>query len=133
MQDGLTRSAVGLSGNIWIPVLAVVAAPLFEEFIFRGLIFGGLRRSLGAAPSITASAAVFAIVHPPVSMIPVLVLGLFAGLAYERTRMLLAPILAHALYNAVVLEVPTAFIDPVRARNHHPALAIVVPFAANVG
>jgi len=84
-------------------VLAVVAAPLCEEFIFRGLIFGGLRRSTGLVPSMLMSAALFAIVHPPVSMIPVFALGLCTAYAYERTRALLAPVLVHALYNAVVL------------------------------
>jgi ABC-2 type transport system permease protein len=103
MQDVMSQSAAGLSHSAWIPLLAILAAPLFEEFIFRGLILGGLRRSLGAIPSIAASAAVFAIVHPPASMIPVFGLGLFAGVAYDRTKMLLAPIIAHALYNAFVI------------------------------
>jgi hypothetical protein len=102
-QDAIRESASGLSANAWIPVLAIVGAPIFEEFIFRGLIFGGLRRSLPAAPAIAASAAVFAIVHPPVSMIPVFGLGLCAAVAFDRTKMLLAPMIAHALYNAAVL------------------------------
>jgi ABC-2 type transport system permease protein len=50
-----------------------------------------------------ASAAVFAIVHPPASMIPVFGLGVCAALAYDRTKMLLAPMIVHAIYNAVVL------------------------------
>jgi ABC-2 type transport system permease protein len=91
------------SGGLWIPILAIAAAPLFEEFIFRGLIFGGLRRSMTVVPAILASAAVFAIVHPPASMIPVFGLGLCAAFAYERSRMLLAPMLAHALYNGAVI------------------------------
>jgi ABC-2 type transport system permease protein len=103
LQDVLRESARELSASIWIPVLAVIAAPIFEEFIFRGLIFGGLRRSLGALPAIVASAAVFAIVHPPASMIPVFGLGLCAALAFDRTKMLLAPMIAHGIYNAVVL------------------------------
>ena len=103
LQDVMSESARGLSAKIWIPLLAVVAAPIFEEFIFRGLIFGGLRRSLDALPAIVASAAVFAIVHPPASMIPVFGLGLCAALAYDRTKMLLAPMIAHGIYNAVIL------------------------------
>jgi ABC-2 type transport system permease protein len=99
----LHEGAANISGRYWIPLLAVVAAPLFEEFIFRGLIFGGLRRSMPAIPAILASAAVFAIVHPPVSMIPVFGLGVCAAFAYERTKTLLAPMLTHALYNGVVL------------------------------
>jgi ABC-2 type transport system permease protein len=38
---------LGNRDSILIAVLAIVAAPIFEEFIFRGLIFGGLRRSMG--------------------------------------------------------------------------------------
>ena len=54
-QQQLLDSARGIAGSIWIPVLAIVAAPLFEEFIFRGLIFGGLKRSVGLAASIGAA------------------------------------------------------------------------------
>jgi ABC-2 type transport system permease protein len=88
---------------LWLVALAVVAAPVFEEFIFRGLIFGGLRRLLGVAAATLASAAIFAIVHPPASVIPVFVMGVCAALVYERTRMLAAPMLLHAVYNAAVL------------------------------
>jgi ABC-2 type transport system permease protein len=102
-QDVLQESARGLTASIWIPVLAIVAAPVFEEFIFRGLIFGGLRRSLPAWQALLASAAVFAIVHPPISMIPVFGLGLCAALAFDRSKMLLAPMITHAIYNAAVL------------------------------
>jgi membrane protease YdiL (CAAX protease family) len=83
--------------------LAVVAAPLCEEFIFRGLIFGGLRRSMGVLPSMLSSAALFAIIHPPVSIVPVFVLGLCTAWVYDRTRALLAPVLVHAVYNAFVI------------------------------
>lgn len=88
---------------LWLFALAVVAAPLCEEFIFRGLIFGGLRRSMGLLPSMLMSAALFAIVHPPLSMLPVFALGLCTAYVYDRTRSLLAPVLVHAAYNAVVL------------------------------
>ena len=59
----------------WALPLGLVAAPLFEEFIFRGLIFGGLRRSFGVWPATLASAAVFAIMHPAISMLPVFLMG----------------------------------------------------------
>jgi hypothetical protein len=87
----------------WLLPLALLAAPLFEEFLFRGLIFGGLRRSFGLWPAMLASAAVFAIVHPSISMMPVFVFGLAAAWLYERTRTLLAPMLAHGVYNACAI------------------------------
>jgi membrane protease YdiL (CAAX protease family) len=99
----LARASTLPMGASWLYALAVVAAPLCEEFIFRGLLFGGLRRSLAFLPAAALSAALFAIMHPPVSMAPVFVLGLCAAWAYERGRGLLAPVLVHAVYNAAVV------------------------------
>lgn len=91
------------ASQIWLAALAIAAAPLFEEFIFRGLIYGGLRRSLGPLTATLASAAIFSIIHPPLSVIPVFVMGICAAVVYERTRMLAAPMLVHAIYNTAVL------------------------------
>jgi ABC-2 type transport system permease protein len=93
----------GSHDAVLLAALAIFAAPLFEEFVFRGLIFGGLRRSLGFVPSMLASAAVFALVHPPASVIPVFGLGLMTALVYERTKLLAAPMAAHAVYNALIV------------------------------
>ena len=98
-----TGPLAGPAIPLWLAGVAIVAAPIFEEFIFRGLIFGGLRRSLGPVVAALASAAIFAIVHPPASVIPVFVMGVCAALIYERTRMLAAPMAVHAIYNAAVL------------------------------
>jgi membrane protease YdiL (CAAX protease family) len=87
----------------WLALLTVCAAPIFEEFIFRGLIFGGLRRSLGVGASVLASAAIFAIVHPAASVIPVFGLVIGAALVYERTRFLLGPMVVHGVYNAAIV------------------------------
>jgi membrane protease YdiL (CAAX protease family) len=84
-------------------IMLVVAAPLVEEYLFRGLVYRGLRRSARPAVATLASAAIFALVHPMLSMPPVFVMGVFAALAFERTGRLAAPILVHAVYNAVVL------------------------------
>jgi ABC-2 type transport system permease protein len=94
---------VGPDDGLWLLVLVVAAAPIFEEFIFRGLIFGGLRRTLGLGLSVLASAAIFAVVHPPFAVIPVFGLGLATALVYDRTRLLIGPIAAHAVYNAMVV------------------------------
>jgi membrane protease YdiL (CAAX protease family) len=97
------KSPLDIDGAWMVVVLAVVAAPIFEEFIFRGLIFGGLRRTLGLVPSVLASAAVFAVVHPPLAIVPVFILGVCTALAYERSKVLLAPMIAHAIYNGIVV------------------------------
>jgi membrane protease YdiL (CAAX protease family) len=87
----------------WLVSLAVLAAPLFEEFIFRGLVFRGMRRSLPAAWSIAGSAAVFAICHPPISIIPVFAMGVLAALGFELTGWILTPICVHMTYNGLLL------------------------------
>lgn len=93
----------GSDDFMWLAFLAVVFAPLFEEFIFRGMIYRGFRHTLSAPVSIVASAALFAIVHPAVSTLPVFALGLAAAFVFERTKLLIAPILAHMVYNAAVV------------------------------
>lgn len=105
---GAQRSTAlhGLAHRIEFLALPVIAAPLFEEFIFRGLIYGSLRRSMKPLVAALVSASVFAIVHPPQLMVPVFMLGFFAALAYERTGAPLAPMLTHAVYNAVVVGYP---------------------------
>lgn len=97
------RESEYVSLGFWVLPLALLAAPVFEEFIFRGLIFGGLRRSFGFWPAALAGAAIFAIIHPPISVVPVFVLGVATAFSYERTRGLLAPMLAHAVYNLAVI------------------------------
>ena len=58
---------------------------------------------LGALHGRLASAAIFAIVHPPMSVIPVFIMGVCAAVIYERTKVLAAPMTVHAVYNAAVL------------------------------
>jgi membrane protease YdiL (CAAX protease family) len=87
----------------WLPAIAIGAAPIFEEFIFRGLVFRGLRRSANATVAILGSAAVFAIVHPAISVLPVFVLGLVAAWIFERSKLLISAIVTHMIYNVAVV------------------------------
>ncbi|MDD5350684.1 MAG: type II CAAX endopeptidase family protein, partial [Chthoniobacteraceae bacterium] len=89
----------------WLVLLAVVAAPLAEEFIFRGLVFGGLRRSLPMTAAVLGSAAIFAVCHPAFSALPVFVMGMFAALSFECTGRWVTPIAVHMVYNALMLLV----------------------------
>jgi len=91
----------------WFAILAVVGAPLFEEYLFRGLVFRGMRRSMKLLPAVLASAAVFAVVHPPLSFVPVFGLGVAAALSFEASGLLLAPILAHFFYNGAMVLLTT--------------------------
>jgi membrane protease YdiL (CAAX protease family) len=95
-------------GRYFFFVVAVVAAPLFEEFIFRGILYTGFRRSLRSTGAALASSAVFALVHPAVSVVPVFVMAFVAAKTYEKFRWLGAPIATHMAYNGVIVGVALA-------------------------
>ncbi|HUT01644.1 MAG TPA: CPBP family intramembrane glutamic endopeptidase, partial [Phycisphaerae bacterium] len=84
-------------------LLAVLVAPVLEEYLFRGLLYRGLQRSFHPAVAVAGSAAVFAVIHPPIAILPVFGLGVAAAISFRRTGLLLAPITAHVTYNLLVM------------------------------
>jgi membrane protease YdiL (CAAX protease family) len=86
----------------WGLALAIVAAPVVEELIFRSLIFRPLRRNHHLLPSILASAVLFAIIHDPLSIPPVFLLGCISAWALEKSNSILTCILLHSLYNLTI-------------------------------
>ncbi len=109
MVQGTIWERAPVSGSLWLVAMAVLAAPVFEEFIFRGLIHTGLKRLLPSLAAAVGSAAIFAIVHPPVAMVPVFVTGLCAAWAHRRSTSLLAPMVVHAVYNSVIVALQFKF------------------------
>jgi hypothetical protein len=86
----------------WFVMAGLLAAPVFEEFLFRGVLFGGLDRSLPRWAAVIASAVLFTVCHPPISFVPVFVTGVALAICYARTRWLLPAIVTHFVYNAIV-------------------------------
>ena len=93
-----------LQQRILIIVLAVSVAPLAEEFIFRFFLYGVLKRYLGRAVGVIASALLFAAVHAHApSFAPLFVLGSCFAIAYEWSGSILVPMTMHAFFNALNL------------------------------
>lgn len=103
MESAPDTGMLGDGQEVWMYVLAVVAAPIVEEFIFRGLLFRGMRHAWGFVPSMLASAAIFAVIHPAWGWPAVFGLGCATAWTLERTNRLPAAMLVHALYNAFVI------------------------------
>ena len=81
---------------------ACVAAPIFEEIIFRGLIFRSLLGMTRPWIAVTLSALLFAIVHP-ISMWPgAFAMGCGLALVFYRNGNLLVIIWTHALWNGLI-------------------------------
>ncbi|WP_447977449.1 CPBP family intramembrane glutamic endopeptidase [Candidatus Nitrospira bockiana] len=82
----------------------VVFAPVFEELVFRGLLFATLRRRFGWTTSAAVSAGVFAVAHGygALGFVSVFWSGVLWAWIYERTGSLLPNMIAHGLSNLLV-------------------------------
>jgi membrane protease YdiL (CAAX protease family) len=94
-----TITAIGVSLGV---MSMVMLAPIVEETIFRGLLFGALVQRLGVLASALITALIFGAVHGDPILFPTLAaLGFVAALAYAATGNLWVPITLHALNNAL--------------------------------
>ncbi len=85
-------------------ITASIAAPIFEEIIFRGFLLSSLTRYMSVTGAIAVSALLFAIAHLSLAeLIPLATLGAILGIVYTRSRSLLASILVHSLWNTGTL------------------------------
>ncbi|MCB9932451.1 MAG: CPBP family intramembrane metalloprotease [Planctomycetes bacterium] len=100
-------------------LMAVVAAPLMEEFVFRVVLFGGMRRLLspmseaagwrhpGAIVALFVSVSAFVMAHGvwgwTIGILPLTLLSLILTALYAHTRSIWPGVLYHALHNAFVV------------------------------
>lgn len=92
-------------GPLWVSLLSVsVFAPLFEEWLCRGLVLRGLLHKMNPTSAIMVSAAFFAILHMnPWQAIPAFILGLLFGYVYYKTGSLKLTMLMHCVNNTLAL------------------------------
>jgi uncharacterized protein len=90
--------------KVFFFVTAAIAAPLFEELIFRGFLLASLTRYLPVWAAIVSSSLIFALAHLSLAeVLPLSTLALVLGYVYSRSRNLLAPMLIHCLWNSATL------------------------------
>lgn len=94
-----------MDGPLWAALLSVsVFAPLFEEWLCRGLVLRGLMKNMNPTGAILVSAAFFAILHMnPWQAIPAFLLGILFGYVYYRTGSLKLTMLMHCVNNTFSL------------------------------
>jgi membrane protease YdiL (CAAX protease family) len=91
--------------SLKIAIEVVVLAPIFEELIFRGIVFSTLRTKFGFTASMIGSATVFALAHGygPIAFLAVFWSGLLWAWLYERTGSVIPGMCAHAVNNGLVV------------------------------
>lgn len=93
----------------WVVGLGVFVAPLWEETLFRGLLYPLGRKLLGGGraaiwTSAIFSSALFGVMHQSLTaFLPLFVLAMVLTWIVERTNSLGAAMTAHALHNATSL------------------------------
>ncbi len=90
-----------MEGPLWATLLSVsVFAPLFEEWLCRGMILRGLLGRMKPIWAILISATVFALIHlNPWQAIPAFAFGLLFGYVYYKTGSLKLTMLMHCVNN----------------------------------
>lgn len=91
---------LGSQTGVFAFILLVIAAPILEEFIFRGVILDGLLKKYSPIKSILISSFLFGLVHlNPWQFVTGLIIGVFSGWVYYKTKSLSLSIIIHAAAN----------------------------------
>jgi membrane protease YdiL (CAAX protease family) len=101
-QLGVEQSTAALIGAM---IMVCVAAPVVEEFFFRGFFFTALRNWRGLWPAAIGTGVVFGAIHlgssPAGALVPLAVLGFGLCLLYAWTGSLYPCIAVHAINNSI--------------------------------
>ena len=99
-------------GPFWSSfLLAAVFAPIFEEWLCRGMVLRGLLTKMKPGWAIVVSALFFAVLHMnPWQALNAFIIGVVMGIVYYRTGSLLLTMLIHFVNNAtsvILSQIPS--------------------------
>lgn len=94
-----------MDAPVWITLISVsVFAPLFEEWLCRGMVLRGLLQNTHPVSAILVSAAFFAVLHMnPWQALPAFLLGILFGYVYYKTGSLKLTMLMHCVNNTMAV------------------------------
>jgi CAAX protease family protein len=109
------------AGFVLVGLMTVFLAPLFEEWLFRGVLFRalaegthGVTRRSAVVIAVVVSAALFGLAHgEPLEFAGLFALGIVLAIVAYRTKRLVPSYLTHAAFNA------TAFVMVIHLRSGH--------------
>lgn len=87
--------------KLFIAAFAVLLAPVAEEVLFRGVLYPAVKAMGRPRLALWGTSLLFGFIHfNLMTFVPLVVLALVLVRLYEQTDNLLAPIAAHATFNA---------------------------------
>ncbi len=88
--------------QVFLAGLALIAAPIVEELLFRGIIYPTVKRAGFPKLALWGTSILFALTHENApAFLSLVFLAVILTLLYENTGTLLAPILAHSCFNTI--------------------------------
>jgi membrane protease YdiL (CAAX protease family) len=111
------------SVRVAVALLAMLTAPLVEEVVYRGVLYGAIERARGPRAAVVIIALLFALVHVPqywgswAAIAAVLSLSIVLTLLRAATHQLLPCVATHFVFNgiqAVILLASPPTREPVR-------------------
>ena len=92
-----------MNGNMFFIILVVgIVGPIFEEILFRGIIFNRLNRNMNIVVSLILQAIIFGAFHMNlIQGIYTFILGIIIGLTYILLNSIWAPIIVHVVFNSL--------------------------------
>ena len=82
----------------------LIIAPFVEECLFRGMMYGPLKRKIGVLGSICATSAIWATNHMlPKSFFSIFLIGIILCFLYRKTKSLIPSITMHFMINFSIL------------------------------
>jgi membrane protease YdiL (CAAX protease family) len=98
------RTATSLGSRLAAGLFTIGLAPVGEEMLFRGILYPTIKQAGFPKIALWVTSLAFAAIHSNIEIfVPLLALSLLLTFLYEKTNNLLAPITAHAVFNAVQL------------------------------
>jgi membrane protease YdiL (CAAX protease family) len=123
----MPKESYGLDKTLLGAAFALmIAAPLSEEFLFRGVFLRGFVPRYGARHGVLLGAAMFAAAHmSPAKLFGTFLLGVIFGWWYTKSGSIWPGVLGHALNNGVPVLIATFAV----ARKTPNATASIPPFS----
>ena len=89
--------------NITVILVGAFIAPVAEEILFRGILYGFFRR-WGMTTALVLSTLIFVFSHSSRQTIPAtqIIGGILFAVAYEKEKNLVVPIIIHVLGNLAI-------------------------------
>ncbi len=101
---GLFVDERGLLARLLMFICVAIFAPLVEEGLFRGALYGALRSVIGPAGAVILSSIAFGLVHfDPNALASLALIGAAAAILREVTGNLWASVILHGLWNGATV------------------------------